>query len=213
MSPRITSSPALQSAKVVLTVLGAAVFGISLGLAIVAAFATQFLDYHVLSVASASMSPGIKKGDIVVTRPASADKVSDGDILYFSTSGGLPEVHRVAGIQKLVVVNHDLSGKEIGQSTDYRFVTKGDANEVADAGYTTPDRIHGRVWFHIPTYGLIGTGNSVTAILLGVAALMAVLWGAWEISRIVRSRRAPHVVTAPDEETPLAVGQESQVSP
>ncbi len=198
--------------KALLMGVGGVLFGASLGLALVTLMATTFWNWHILSVASSSMKPAFDKGDIVVVRPITADKVKRGDVIYFTTTGGLPEVHRVVAVDTIVVIAHNTAGKEVGRDTQYRFVTKGDANKTLDAGFTTQNRVHGEVWFHIPTYGLIGSGNSVTLILFAIAGAIAVLWVVWEIAHLRRRRVGSpgQGSTVPGSDAPGTVGEEAR---
>ena len=198
--------------KALLMGVGGVLFGASLGLALVTLMATTFWNWHILSVASSSMKPAFDKGDIVVVRPITADKVKRGDVIYFTTTGGLPEVHRVVAVDTFVVIAHNTAGKEVGRDTQYRFVTKGDANKTLDAGFTTQDRVHGEVWFHIPTYGLIGSGNSVTLILFAIAGAIAVLWVVWEIAHLRRRRAGSpgQGSTTPSSDAPRTVDEETR---
>ncbi len=198
--------------KALLMGVGGVLFGASLGLALVTLMATTFWNWHILSVASSSMKPAFDKGDIVVVKPITADKVKRGDVIYFTTTGGLPEVHRVVAVDTIVVIAHDTAGKEVGRDTQYRFVTKGDANKTLDAGFTTQNRVHGEVWFHIPTYGLIGSGNSVTLILFTIAGAIAVLWVVWEVVHLRRRRAgSPGQGSAtPSSDVPRTVDEEAR---
>ena len=189
---------------------GGTVFGLLIGLAIAAVLATQFFGYKVLTLNSSSMSPAIEKGDITIIRPASITKVQAGDVVYVTEKSGLPLVHRVAAVNKLITVAHDgNTGKVIGQTTDFSLRTKGDANPSSDADLVTAPNFHGEVWFSIPTYGLFATSGIQPAFLmLGFAALVLLAWIAWEVRRQLKSRRRGRVaepapvfadVTAPRE--------------
>ncbi len=115
--------------KAAVLVLAGAIFGIALGLACVSVIATQFMGYRLLTVNSESMAPALEKGDIAVIKPADMPDIKEGDIVYVSTAAGLPVVHRVAAINRIISTLHDgETGKVLGQSTEFRFRTKGDAN-------------------------------------------------------------------------------------
>jgi signal peptidase I len=90
---------------------------------------------------SGSMSPGLPAGSAIVVAPAGAGDIAPGDVItYRSTNRQLLVTHRV------VEVTSDEQGRTA-------FVTKGDANEGADQGTVTADRLFGKVVFGVPGVG------------------------------------------------------------
>lgn len=99
-------------------------------------------DYPMASITSGSMWPCLKKGDLVVIKGVdSKDDISVGDIVVYNNPRGFT-IHRV---------------KELRENT---LVTKGDANNVADAPVKYSDII-GKALFYknkivkIPKVGYI----------------------------------------------------------
>lgn len=87
--------------------------------------------YHVVGIASNSMSPIFCTGDAVVLRQFNIDDVEVDDIIAFK-NGNKIIVHRVVDIDKGV------------------YITKGDNNNDSDDVYLTVDDIKGVVEFRIP---------------------------------------------------------------
>lgn len=183
--------------KAAVLVLAGAIFGVALGLASVSVIATQFMGYRLLTVNSESMSPALEKGDIAVIKPADMPEIKEGDIVYVSTAAGLPLVHRVAAVNRIISTLHDGdTGKVLGQSTEFRFRTKGDANATFDADEIKAAQFHGEMWFSIPTFGLLATGVNVQLLLFTVAGAIALAWVGWEVSHRIRRAR-PNAGTGP----------------
>ncbi len=93
-------------------------------------------------VLTASMSPALQPGDAVVVRGVSGTQIQVGDVITFQprTGGDVPVTHRVAEVLVL-------------SDGSRAFVTKGDANEDADAGAVTPDQVVGKVVLTLPYLG------------------------------------------------------------
>jgi signal peptidase len=118
-------------------------------------------------VLTASMTPDIAPGDAVLVREVTAGEVRVGDVITFRPRGGgdVPVTHRVVDVAVL----------SDGTRT---FVTKGDANEDADAGVVTPDRLVGKVVLVVPYVGhVVGFVDSpvgfVLLVILPIGALIA----------------------------------------
>lgn len=100
-------------------------------------------------VISGSMEPVYKEGDILLVGRVDVDKIEKGDIIVFhSSSGGIPVVHRVYEVRT-----------EGGRRY---FVTKGDNNESLDIYYQydpydypgiPPEKIIGKPLIKIPKVG------------------------------------------------------------
>lgn len=93
---------------------------------------------RIFNISSASMSPSLPVGTLIVTRPVSLEKLEAGDIVTVSyNASGQTLTHRVV-------------------STDPdngTFITKGDANETSDSTMRQ-DQLVGKVILAIP-----GAGN------------------------------------------------------
>lgn len=94
--------------------------------------------YGILVIGSGSMTGSINKGDAIIFEAYDKQKISEGDVLIFEQEE-TKIVHRVINI-KLV-------------NGEYRYYTKGDANEQADDYYVTISQILGVYKFKIPHLG------------------------------------------------------------
>lgn len=175
--------------RATLLAVGGTAVGLALGALVVAILATRAFDYELLTVRSGSMEPAIARGDLIVVKPTAMRDVSEGDIVLFAAGGdAIPTVHRVAGINEVELrISNPASGAD-DVHTDYRLVTKGDANSEPDLDEVTRDQFLGEVWFTVPGGGAV-TGLPLQYILLGVAGTCVVAWVAWEIRLRTRSHQ------------------------
>lgn len=198
---------AWAAARAIFSGLAGVLLGLSLSAAVFLFFATRFLNWNVVTVETGSMEPRIKVGDIAVSRPVSMDTVKAGDIIYFrEPNTGVPFVHRVLGINTITTTARDPQGNFVGQTTEFRYRTKGDANASPDPYEITAAQFGGRVWFTIPTYGLLNGQVSLQLMLLIAAGVFGVIWVSWEFFAIGRStgkkqrrRRRKRLSPAPTE--------------
>ncbi|MDD2283654.1 MAG: signal peptidase I [Eubacteriales bacterium] len=98
----------------------------------------NFAGYRLYAVLSGSMNPAFDTGSLVAVKPVDPAELQEGDIITFGSSGGKIVSHRIVGIEA-----------EDGLS----FVTKGDANNVADSGKVPASRVIGVVSLAIPWLG------------------------------------------------------------
>ena len=103
-------------------------------------FFTGKLGYHPAVVGSGSMTPTICMGDIVIVKKVNPYDIHVGDIIQYRSDEGITITHRVIAIKET--------------PNGLIFVTKGDANNVADKPFKE-DRVIGKVVFVIPKLGLI----------------------------------------------------------
>lgn len=103
-------------------------------------FTSGYFHYYAVAIATGSMDPQIKKGDVVVIEKTSAyDTLKEGQIIAFEYNNVLI-VHRIIRI--------------IEKNNSYYFYTKGDANNGEDGYPVTEDMILGKVNVKIPFIGL-----------------------------------------------------------
>lgn len=87
-------------------------------------------------VLSGSMEPVYPVGSMIYIKAAEPEEVEAGEVITFSVDGGLIATHRVIEINE----------------QERCFITKGDANDVADAPVPF-DRMIGKALFCIPRLG------------------------------------------------------------
>lgn len=129
-------------------------------------------------VLTASMTPDIAPGDVVVVDAVDAGSVEVGDVITFRprSGDGIPVTHRVVGI-------------ETTPDGERRFLTKGDANEEVDTSSVASTQVVGRVWFVIPVVGhvvqFVGTPAGFVALVVVPIGLLV----ATELVSVVRHGR------------------------
>ena len=100
-----------------------------------------YFHFWTIAVASGSMEPKIKKGDVVIIEKIDKkyNKLKKGDILAFK--------------YKNVIIVHRII-KIIKQQDEYYFYTKGDANSKEDNFMVEKQMIIGKVNHKIPYIGI-----------------------------------------------------------
>lgn len=116
-------------AWITLLVIITGMFGFTLGL----------YPIRPLVIATNSMLPAIRAGDVVILEPADAKPLDIGDVATYKLQG-LNIVHRIISIRL------------VGNKPYYTF--KGDNNDSADALEVAPDQILGKVIYVVPYIGL-----------------------------------------------------------
>lgn len=153
-----------------LTAVVVAVAGAALILGVLVPRLTGATPY---AVTTASMEPALGVGALAVVRSVDAATVATGDVITYQLRSGDPAVvtHRVVGL-----------GTTVGG--ERTFVTRGDANEVADPRPVHAVQVRGAVWYAVPWLGHVSSlasgqqrkvWSTVGALgLLGYAGLLAV---------------------------------------
>ncbi|AXG10283.1 signal peptidase I [Haloplanus rubicundus] len=130
-------------------------------------------------VLTASMTPAIAPGDVVIVDSVPARDIAVGDVIVFEQRAGdaIPITHRVIGVER-------------SAGAPPAFQTKGDANEDADLTPVTPDRVIGRVVFSIPLIGhviqFVGTPAGFVALVVLPLGLLVVS----EVADLLRAGRS-----------------------
>lgn len=92
-------------------------------------------------VNGASMEPGLRAGDIVLSRRVDPASLRAGDVIRFQ-NGGVPVVHRIKAVQQT--------------SRGMVFITQGDSNDFEDAPVPA-SAVQGKVVLRVPGLGLVPT--------------------------------------------------------
>lgn len=100
-----------------------------------------YFHFHAITIASGSMSPNIKKGDVVVIEKLNNNYngLQVGEVIAY-------KYHDIVIVHRLVDV--------LNVEDKYYFYTKGDANSKADNYVITEDMIIGKVNVKVPYIGL-----------------------------------------------------------
>lgn len=96
--------------------------------------------YGAFTIESDSMNPVIKTGSLVIYKKVEPQEISVGDIISYYKSKDEIETHRVI---------------EILDENNRSFITKGDANDIADSLQVPDFNVIGRVETNIPYLGAI----------------------------------------------------------
>ena len=103
-------------------------------------FSSGYFKYHAIAIATGSMNPAIKRGDVVIVKKTTDyDKIEVGQVFAYNYHNVLV-VHRVS--------------KKIKVDEGYIFYSKGDANEEEDNYKIEQDMIEGIVNTRIPYIGM-----------------------------------------------------------
>jgi signal peptidase len=94
------------------------------------------------TVLSGSMRPGLPPGTLVVVRPVEPADLAIGDVITYQLESGDPEV-----------VTHRVVAQGFDSDGDLLFLTRGDANDVADEKWVQPVQIKGELWYSVPYLG------------------------------------------------------------
>lgn len=159
-----------------------------LGLLLIGMQTSFIKGYELKIVQSGSMEPAIKTGSLVLI--GVRDSYGVGDVITFGRDDKthVPTTHRV------------IEEKRDGNVISY--ITKGDANEDADAGQTRARDVIGKVLFDVPYLGFIldfARKPMGFALMIGVPAAVVVYD---EVAKIVGELRRPQskVVEKKEEE-------------
>jgi signal peptidase len=135
------------------------------------------------TVLTGSMAPTYPPGTLVVDEQVDPAEIHLGDAVTFQIASGKPDVvtHRV------VAVRPDVNG-------NLEFLTKGDANQVADPDWRPAESVRGRVWYAVPHLGRLNTlitGHQRQLAVYGVAGGLVLYAGAMFIGAATNRRRGP----------------------
>jgi len=181
---RAEGSPATvrvrQIVRAVGTAIAAGLLIVVCGLLVVAVGVPIATGSDTYAVLTRSMEPGLPPGTLLVVRPTPAADLHVGDVVTYQLNSGKPDV-----------VTHRIVRVEASSGGTMRYVTRGDANAVADASPVRAQQVRGRVWYAVPDIGwlaIVKNGTSLQPWLVGVGALL-VLYSLVLIASWVRKRR------------------------
>ena len=130
--------------------------------------------YTPLTVASDSMSPTFRAGDLIFIRKCDPETLKEGDIVTFHTiinNEFALNTHRIAEIQ-------DLGGAR-------SYVTKGDNNELADIHMIADGDIVGRYVGHLPGFGKVMSFLSSSLGFLLVIVLPLLIFFIYQVYHLI----------------------------
>lgn len=112
-----------------------------------------------MAVVSGSMEPGIPVGSLVVVKEVEPESLKAGDVISYRMSGDTMVTHRIAEID----------------TQNGQVITKGDANEAADANPVAFSDVVGRKLFHVPFLGYLSIYIKTPLGIVGACAVLIVL--------------------------------------
>lgn len=124
--------------------------------------APNIIGYKIFGVISGSMEPKFRVGSIVYVKKVEPEFISVGEAITFSleNSSNVVATHRVIAIDDKTKA----------------FITKGDANDVADGEPVAFERLIGRAEFSIPYVGYLARFiQTKKGILTGIAVLLFII--------------------------------------
>lgn len=114
-------------------------------------------------VASGSMSPALKVGDIVIVQGVPPTNIQVGDIIVFESPREIRTIHRVTEIQTL-------------PNGTIQFKTKGDANPTEELYWIPEQNVHGRVLYRIPYIGWLALIPTIPITIIIIIIIIILVW-------------------------------------
>ena len=155
----------LRGVRFGLGLAGLFVSTVAVSLTVLAVVGAAVPGWNATVVASSSMEPAVRRGDVVIFGRSEMSEVGVGTVIVFSDHG-TSMVHRV------VKVNEDAT-----------LTTKGDANPSADTSHVTDDDLSGTGFLLVPWVGLPRMwwleGNRALVALAVLITLLALRSSRW----------------------------------
>jgi signal peptidase I len=140
-----------------------------------AAVGAPRVGYGLFAVRTASMTPALHVGDLVLERHVDPEDIRPGDVITVATRAGATVTHRVVSV----------TPNDAGPM----FTTMGDANPTADPVASRSGEVRGRVETNVPLLGfllaIVTTPSGLLAVFSIGAMLLVAIWllGEGEASR------------------------------
>ena len=178
---------AIPAEKSLLHYLGLAVSGVLLvlvlGLGAMVIVIPATIGGTALTVLTQSMEPKLPPGTLIVIRPTAIDDIKIGDVLTYQIKSGQP-----------AVVSHRVVSRSVDTTGRTTFTTKGDNNDLPDAGPVQKVQIRGTLWYSIPWLGyvnnLVGGQSRLVPV---IAAALFIYAGYMVASSVMTSRKIKRV--------------------
>ncbi|MFA9518106.1 signal peptidase I [Halopenitus sp. H-Gu1] len=139
---------------------------------------------HSFVVLTASMTPAIAPGDVVIVADRDPETIVEGDVITFTRgTNEVPVTHRVTTVVEGV--------------DGVAFETKGDANSDIDASFVPADNVIGTVILTIPYIGYV---VQFTNTPYGFVALVALPIGLFVVSELWMLFQRRSITVGPDGE-------------
>lgn len=129
----------------------------------------KFLGFQIYTVVSGSMEPTYHVGSLIYVKQVEPSTLKEKDPITFKLSDNTIATHRIVEI---------VPDEE--NPNEYKFRTKGDANEDVDANLVDPNKVLGKAIFTVPYLGYLATyiqsypGN-IVAICIAISLIILVI--------------------------------------
>lgn len=120
----------------------------------------SLFSYKAYSITTNSMEPSICSGDVVIVRKVKEEKLQKGDVITFWQGQELI-THRIAEVEE--------------ESSDKKYVTKGDNNNTEDLQKINFEEIEGKVVLVIPKLGKILSALENQIIFLVIILMILII--------------------------------------
>jgi len=128
--------------------------------------AAPITGFGLYAVRSASMTPALRVGDLIVEERVDPATIRVGDVITLATGTGATVTHRVASV----------TPNDAGPV----FTTRGDANPSPDPSATWARQVRGRVTWDVPLLGYVlamaTTPSGLLALFSFGAMLLTLVW-------------------------------------
>jgi len=130
----------------------------------------------VMQIVTGSMEPALHVDECVIVEQVSPEELSPGDIIAY-----ISESDEIAGMMVMHRITECLPNGT--------FLTKGDANPIADALPVRPDQIHGRFLRKTPFFTWLTSFANLRKVLLLVVMCMTSCMALYEVRTIMQISR------------------------
>lgn len=117
--------------------------------------------YKAYSITTDSMTPTLRKGDIIISKKQDEDKIKQGDIITYKQNGEII-THRIIGVEN--------------KDDKYQYITKGDNNTLEDLEKVNYEQIEGVKVIKIPLLGNILSFLKDEIIVLIIILIILILY-------------------------------------
>lgn len=184
-SPSKPTRSVRQEARSLVGFLAIFVLSVAVTAALWVAVPLFLSDNGAVAITSASMSPSINIGDVVVYSPHDGVGLEPGTVVTFQPDGGGS------------LITHRIVSFDAASNT---YLTKGDANLEADSTPVRPDQIKGVGWQLVPWAGYPSVwfqNREWVKVIALFVGMFGMLWlSRWGVGQSVRRRHVPPMLTA-----------------
>jgi len=129
----------------------------------------KLLGFQIYTVISGSMEPTYHVGSLIYVRKVDPSTLKEKDPITFELGDNTIATHRIVEIVP-----------DENNPQEYKFRTKGDANDDVDANLIEPDKVLGKAIFSIPLLGYLAnyiqtSPGNIVAICIAVSLIIIVI--------------------------------------